>query len=72
MAGGAYPEYAANSLIKNRAAGISGGVDDDYDYEPNVNPAIEQAVRDIELGRFGGTTYTIEEYIKHVQKVLEE
>ena len=68
----AYPGYTTNSLIKDEVVGTSNGADDDTEYEPNLNPEIERALEDIELGRFGGTTYTIEEYIKHVQKVFEE
>ena len=53
-------------------AGISGGAYDDYDYEPNLDPEIEQALADIRQGRFDGKTYAVEEYIRHVQKVLAE
>lgn len=69
----AYPEYTVNSLIKDDVMGVScDDDDDDCDYEPNLDPEIERDIRDIRLGRFGGKTYTIDEYIKHVQKVLEE
>lgn len=68
----AYPEYTVNNLIKDELAGISDGDDGDYEYEPNLNPEIARALVDIELGRFGGTTYTAEEYIAHVRKLLEE
>ena len=67
-----YPEYTVNNLIKDEMAGVSDGGDADYEYEPNLNPEIARDLVDIQLGRFGGTTYTAEEYIRHVEKLLEE
>ena len=66
------PEYTVNNLIKDEMDGISDGDDGDYEYEPSLNPEIARDLVDIELGRFGGTTYTAEEYIRHVEKLLEE
>lgn len=70
----ARPEYAASIMTTDAVAGISGGTYDDYDYdyEPNLDPEIEQALADIGQGRFDSKTYTVVEYIRHVQKVLAE
>lgn len=68
----AYPKYTTNSLIKGEVVGAGDGANGDYDYEPNLNPEIERAIDDIESGRSKSKVYTIDEYIKHVEKVLEE
>lgn len=67
-----HPEYTVNNLIRDEMAGVSDGDGDDYEYEPNLNPEIARDLVDINMGRFGGTTYTAEEYIRHVEKLLEE
>ena len=68
----AHLKYATNSLIKGGAVGAGDGADGDYDYELNLNPEIERAIDDIESGRSESKAYTIDEYIKHVEEVLEE
>jgi hypothetical protein len=37
-----------------------------------LNPRIEKILEDIDSGKIKGKTYTVDEYIKHVNEVLEE
>lgn len=37
-----------------------------------LNPEIEKKIKLIESGKATGKTYTIDEYIKHIDKILKE
>ncbi len=39
---------------------------------PEVLPEIEEKIKAIESGKITGKKYTPDEYIKHIEKVLEE
>lgn len=40
--------------------------------QEKLNPDIEKKIKQIESGKAKGKTYTPDEYLKHIDRVLEE